>query len=374
MSNLGEVAKVFFKLGLFAFGGPAAHIAMMEDEIVTKRKWMTHSHFLDLVGATNLIPGPNSTEMTMHCGYHRAGIIGLFIAGATFILPAVSLTLACAWLYVKYGNLPQVAPFVQGITPAVIAIITAAVLKLGKKALKNWELAIIACLVVLLNLLGLSEILVLLIAGFGGLFYFSLKNKNGAPSIALSPLLLIASVIPKVNFVLSNEHLFLKFLKIGSVLYGSGYVLFAYLNGEFVNTGWLTQNELMEAIAVGQFTPGPVLSTATFVGFQLGGFTGAILATIGIFLPSFLFVWLLNPLITKLRSSKFLRFFLDSVNVGALGIMVAVLLTMTASALSNWQSAVIMIIGFVMTFAIKKSSTILTVVTSAIAGHLLHLI
>lgn len=375
-NNLLEIAQVFFKLGLFAFGGPAAHIAMMEEEIVRKRKWMDHQHFLNLMGATNLIPGPNSTEMTMHCGYVRGGVKGLFIAGFCFIFPAVILTGFLAFLYVEFGQVPQIEPFISGIKPAILAVILGAVFKLGKKALKNWQLAILAGLVILVSFLGVNEVTALLSAGLlGGLFFYGINELKGSDSKRILPVIGIPFLSPIIaKTVLSTSKIFWTFLKVGSVLYGSGYVLFAYLKGELVEPGYLQMNELIDAIAVGQFTPGPVLSTATFIGYQLGGFGGAIAATIGIFLPSFLFVWMLNPLITKLRKNKLLSYFLDSVNVAAVAIMVVVLLEMSYETIINWQSAIIACLGIFFVFGPKKLSTIWIVIGGSALGYFLSYI
>ena len=366
-----EVIQVFFKLGLIAFGGPAAHVAMMDKEIVQKRKWLSREHFLDLMGATNLIPGPNSTEMTMHCGYERAGVLGLFAAGISFILPAVSITLVFAYLYVEFGQLPQVEPFIMGIKPAVLAIIAGAVLKLGKKAWKNWQLGILGLGVLIASLLGANEILALLCAGVVGAVFFYFQERNGQEkAMCLFPFISLNAA----SLNLENWKVFLSFLKVGAVLYGSGYVLFAYLDAELVGTGLLTRVELIDAIAVGQFTPGPVLSTATFIGYQLGGIGGAISATVGIFLPSFLFVWLLNPLVSKMRQSRLLSHFLDSVNMSAVAIMLAVLLVMGKESVVNWQTMLIAVLSFAYTFAYKKSNAIATVLGGAILGFLLSLI
>jgi chromate transporter len=369
-ARLLEVIKVFTKLGWVAFGGPASHIAMMDDEIVTRRQWMSRERFLDLMGATNLIPGPNSTEMTMHCGYERAGIPGLFAAGISFIFPAVLISLFLAFLYVKYGSLPAVEPFIIGIKPAVLAIIASAIFKLGKKALKNWQLGALGLAVLLASILGLNEVLALLLAGLLGAATFTLVEQRKAGGLNCIPLLAIPS------FQLSQEHLkiFLSFLKVGAILYGSGYVLFAYLDAELVSTGLLTRAELIDAIAVGQFTPGPVLSTATFIGYQLGGLGGALAATLGVFLPSFLFVWLLNPLVERMRKSRFLGHFLDSVNIAAVAIMAAVLFNMGWESIVNWQTFVIACVSFVYTFALQKSNPIITVLGGAILGYFLSFV
>jgi chromate transporter len=381
--NISEIAQVFFKLGLFAFGGPAAHVAMMQDEIVEKRKWMDRQHFLDLMGATNLIPGPNSTEMTMHCGYTRGGVLGLFVAGFCFIFPAVVLTGFLAYLYVQFGEVPQIEQFVYGIKPAVLAIIAGAVLKLGKKAVKNWQLAVLGVLVIIASgFLGVSEILALLGAGLLGaiFFYFQDDSRKKIEIKQLLPLVVAnTSTAVIAKSLLPAMKIFWIFLKVGAVLYGSGYVLFAYLENELVATGYMTMPALLDAIAVGQFTPGPVLSTATFVGYQLGGFWGAVAASVGIFLPSFLFVWMLNPLVKKMRGSNFLGFFLDSVNVSAVGVMLAVLFTMSTSILfadwvPEWRAIVIAVLGFFFVFGPKKLNSMWIVLGGGVLGYLLSLV
>ena len=371
--KLKQVAAVFFKLGLFAFGGPAAHIAMMEHEVVTKRAWMTREHYLDLIGATNLIPGPNSTEMTMHCGFQRAGKKGLFIAGISFIFPAVFITAILGYLYVLYGALPQVQPFIKGIQPAVMAIIASAVIKLGKKALKNWELAVLGSLFLIVSLLGINQIVLLLGGGIAGMCLFLMQSKIQHTTPLFAPTFMIF-IISEIGAKLTTVGIFLKFLKVGSILYGSGYVLFAYLETELVTTALLSQTQLIEAIGIGQFTPGPVLSTATFIGYQLGGFWGAIAATAGIFMPSFLFVWLLNPLIPKMRKSKVLGYFLDSINVAAVAIMLAVLITMSQQTLVDWQATFIAVLSGVLIFKFKKVSVMWVLVVGAILGYLLAFI
>lgn len=378
-NKLKEIAGVFFKLGLFAFGGPAAHISMMEQEIIEKRKWMSKEHFLDLIGATNLIPGPNSTEMTMHCGHERGGKLGLFIAGITFIIPAVITTGLLAWLYVEYGTLPNVEPFIQGIKPAVLAVIAAAVFKLGKKAVKNTQLGMLGTVVILLSIFtSINEVFILLGAGLIGAILFFRFNKESLKKFPpLSPFFLTTKTtagIFALGGAVSTLKIFLIFLKVGAVLYGSGYVLFAYLDGELVGTGLLTRQELIDAIAVGQFTPGPVLSTSTFIGYQLSGFWGAVAATSGIFLPSFLFVMILNPIIPKLRKSKFLSFFLDSVNVAALGVMIAVLILMTKESVVDWKALIIVVVSTFFTFSKIKLNAMWIILIGATLGYIMSII
>ena len=278
-----------------------------------------------------------------------------------------------AWLYTTYGSLPDVEPFIFGIKPAVLAIIAGAILKLGKKALKGWELGVLGLLVVAASLLGFNEVTVLLVAGVLGAIYFTSKSKLMDSPKSIVPLVLL-QISSTAVLKITSVKVFWTFLKVGSVLYGSGYVLFAYLDAELVTTGWLTQQELMDAIAVGQFTPGPVLSTATFIGYQLTGFWGAIAASLGIFLPSFLFVLILNPLIPKMRKSKVLGHFLNSVNVAAVAVMVGVLFEMSRVILINdWRAIIIAVISIGITFGLKKSNAMWTVLGGSLLGYLLLL-
>lgn len=374
-SKIIEVAKVFLKLGCFAFGGPAAHISMMQDEIVKKRKWMTEQHFLDLIGATNLIPGPNSTEMTMHCGYDRAGRIGLFVAGLCFIIPAIIITGILAYFYVNYGHLPKINPFFQGIKPVVLVIILSAVIKLGKKAVKGTDLALIGLFVLVLSLIGINEITALLFVGIlGGFIRYFIKQKRSANGALLLPLLIETSTIYQKPSLLIPSKIFLTFLKVGSVLYGSGYVLFAYLDAELVSKGFLSQQQLMDAIAAGQFTPGPVLSTATFIGFQLGGISGSIAATAGIFTPSFLFVLFMQPIIPKLQKSKIFRSILDCINVAAVAVMASVMVEMGKASLFDWKTLFILLISLFFTFYYKKLNAIHLILLGSLLGFLLSYI
>ena len=345
----------------------------MEDAVVTKRKWMTREHYLDLIGATNLIPGPNSTEMTMHCGHERAGFKGLVIAGVSFIFPAIFITGFLAWLYVKYGTIPEVEPFIFGIKPAVLIIIASAILKLGKKALKSWELGILGGVVVVLSIVGVNEIIALLGAGIIGALFFYTKNKMMKSTMSIVPLFLIP-LLGNIPIKLTGLKVFFTFLKVGAVLYGSGYVLFAYLDAELVQAGWMSRQELLDAIAVGQFTPGPVLSTATFIGYQLSGFWGAVGASVGIFLPSFVFVLLLNPLVPKMRKSKLLSYFLDSVNIAAVAVMLGVLYTMSIETVTDWRACIITLIAGILVFWVKKVNVMWIILVGSGLGYLLHLI
>jgi len=372
-NNLKEVATVFFKMGCFAFGGPAAHIAMMEQEVVEKRKWMTKEHFLDLIGVTNLIPGPNSTEMTMHCGHERAGKAGLFVAGLAFIIPAIIITGVLAWAYTTYGELPNIKPFIQGIQPTVIAIILAAVITLGKKALKTIELGVIGIITLALCLVGVNEIIALIGVGILGGLYFNLKNNTSTTNKkTVFPFLLIPTTTAAITKITSLK-LFFIFLKVGAVLYGSGYVLFAYLDAELVTKGYLTQQQLMDAVAAGQFTPGPVLSTATFIGYQINGIWGALAATTGIFLPSFLFVLLLNPIIPKLRASKFFGHFLNAVNASSIAVIAAVMVTMSIESITNLNAIIILAVSLLLTFVVKLN-VMLIILIGAVLGFLLPMV
>ncbi len=364
--SLLEVAKVFLKLGCTAFGGPAVHIAMMEKEVVNKRQWMTKEHFLDLVGATNLIPGPNSTEMTMHCGHERAGFKGLLVAGACFIFPAVILTGVLAWMYRAYGTLPEVQPFVYGIKPAIIAVIIFLMIGLGRKALKSVELGLIGVAAALLVLAGYSEIAVLFGSGAVGILIHVVKQKTKQAN-SITPVVMVA-----VSHI-SNIKLFWIFLKIGSVLYGSGYVLFAFLDDALVTPGLLSKQQLVDAIAVGQFTPGPVFSSATFIGWQIGGVKGALVATIGIFLPSFIFVALLNPLIPRLRRSQIMSAFLDAVNMASVAIILAVIIEIGKTTLLDWRTVLIACIGFIIAYFFKNLNTAFIILGGSILGYLLTL-
>ncbi len=341
-----ELATVSLKLGLISFGGPAVHIALLETEVVTRRGWMSRQHFLDLLGVTNLIPGPNSTEMMLHVGYERGGVAGLLVAGAGFILPAALITTALGWLYVHYGSLPAAAPFLAGIKPVVLAIILAALWRLGKVAAYHLRLWMLGIAVVGAVLLGLDEVTALIGGVVLGTLWFWRKARvhvvpYGYPGLirpadtTMSSLLALGSSAAAVSL----PQLFWFFLKVGAVLYGSGYTLIAFLEGGLVRDyGWLTQAQLLDAVAIGQFTPGPLLSTATFIGYVLAGFPGAVVATVGIFLPAFVLVGVFNPLVPRLRHARWSAAFLDAANMASLGIMAAVTLRLGMHVLTHPQA------------------------------------
>ena len=372
-SEIKEVAKVFLKLGLTAFGGPAAHIAMMQQEVVSKRKWLTEQHFLDLIGATNLIPGPNSTEMAIHIGNERGGWKGLIVAGLCFILPAVFITGFFAWGYKQYGQLPEIQPFIYGIKPAIIAVILAAVYPLAQKSLKSILLAIIGIVVLLLSFLDINEIYLMFGAGLFALLWYIVRNERLKNTTVFLPLTLM-KVSSTTVLTATNMNLFWIFLKIGAILYGSGYVLFAFLDAELVATGLLTRQQLIDAIAVGQFTPGPVFSSVTFIGYQINGLSGAVVATIAIFLPSFVFVALLNPLVKKMRGSKPFSAFLDAVNIASVAIIISVCYAMAKDTVTDWRTILIAIISLAITFGFKKINSAFIVLGSSIFGFILTLL
>src|SRR5437899_1125540 len=328
-----EVVWLFLKLGTIAFGGPAAHIAMMREEVVRRRRWLSDEQFVDLLGATNLIPGPNSTEMAIHLGFLRAGWPGLIAGGICFIVPAMLIVLGCAWLYVRYGARPEAGWFLYGVKPVIIAIVVQAMWGLLRSAVKGYLLGAIGVVTLTLSLAGANEVALLL----GGGVVSVLLTTVGIRGVA-APLGLGAGV--------GLTTLFLVFLKIGSVLYGSGYVLLAFLRNDFVERlGWLTNQQLLDAVAVGQFTPGPVFTTATFIGYIVGGVPGALLATLGIFLPSFIFVALTGPVVPRIRQWPLLGAMLDGVNVAAVGLMAAVLLVLARNALVDVFTVIVAVIA-----------------------------
>lgn len=356
--SLNQVVRLFLRLGFTAFGGPAAHIAMMHDEVVVRRQWLDEQHFLDLVGATNLIPGPNSTEMAIHIGYNRAGWRGLVAAGLCFILPAALIVGFLAWIYVHYGQTVEGNALLYGIKPVIIAIVLQALIKLGRTAIKGPLLAAIAVGVLVLYWLGVNEILLLLAGALVMVAAQAFQRGVTVASVAWLPLLSFYRLPQLLEATpVRLDQIFLIFLKIGSVLYGSGYVLLAFLRNDFVlPLHWLTDQQLLDAIAVGQFTPGPVFTTATFIGYVLAGVPGAILATIGIFLPSFCFVALLKQIVPYLRRSRWTATILDGVNVAALGLMGGVTLQLGRAALIDLPTIVLAGAAALILFRFKVNS------------------
>ncbi len=357
---LKEVASLFLRIGATAFGGPAAYIAIMQRETVRNRRWLDEQQFLDLNGATNLIPGPNATEMALWLGLVRAGWLGFAAAGLLFILPAMLTTLALAWVYVTYGSLPQVGGVLYGVKPIVIAIIIQALWDLGKKAVKGWLTAIVGVAVITLYLLGFNEI-ALLFAGAAIVLLFQggrrLLKANPSAMLVMPLLKIPLSMFSAAVIPFSQMTLFMTMLKIGSVIYGSGYVLLAFLNSEFVvRLGWLTHQQLLDAIAVGQITPGPVFSSATFVGYLMGGLPSALLATLAIFLPSFLFVALLSRILPWLRKSWWSGAFLDGVNIASLGLMAGVTWQLGRAGVVDWFTILLTIIALFLVFRSRVNS------------------
>ncbi|HEX6047585.1 MAG TPA: chromate efflux transporter [Pyrinomonadaceae bacterium] len=369
--KLQSLAVLFLKLGFIAFGGPAAHVAMMEDEVVRRRRWMTREEFLDLLGATNLIPGPNSTEMAIHIGHRQAGWPGLLVAGVCFIAPATLIVGVFAWAYVRYRSLPQVAGILYGVKPVIIAIVLQALYSLGRTALKTKFLAAIAIAGVVLTFAGVHELIIL--AG-GGLSVVAkrLFAKDGSLRVFSTGTLaiLFQSAAPAATSF-GLWPLFLFFLKVGAVLYGSGYVLLAFIRADLVERWhWLTESQLLDAIAVGQVTPGPVFTTATFVGYVLAGAPGATVATVGIFLPAFFFVALSGPLVPRIRRSPAAGAFLDGVNACALSLMFVVTYLLARSAIVDLKTVLIGLLSAFILLRFRVNSAWL-ILGGAVLGWLL---
>lgn len=376
MNRLKEITLVFLKLGATAFGGPAAHVAMMEEEIISKRKWISKEKFMDFYGATNLLPGPNSTELAIHLGYERGGILGLILGGVSFILPAMLSVIILAIVYTRYGELPEISGISYGIKPVVIAIILQALIRLAKSALKNIPIIVISIIVVILSFLGLHEILLLASAG---VIIMLIENRK---KIKDNKLPMFATYIPIFSTAINangDKHIslpgiFLNFLKIGSVLYGSGYVLLAFIEADFVDRlGLISSEQLIDAVSVGQITPGPVFTTATFVGYIIKGLPGAILATIGIFLPAFILVGALNRIIPKLRESTWFGGFLDGLNGASLALMAVVNWKLGVSSIIDLPTAILAGISLLLVFRFKINSAWL-ILGGGLIGYLLTLL
>ncbi len=373
---LWELARLFFRLGTTAFGGPAAHIAMMEDEVVRRRGWLSREKFLDLLGAVNLIPGPNSTEMAIHIGYLRAGWAGLLVAGVCFIVPAMAIVTAIAWAYVQFGSLPEFAGMLYGVKPVVIAIVAQALWGLSKTAVKTRFLATVAILATVAGFLGVDELSLLLATGMlaalrGGVVQSGAWHLR--PILILS--VIVCGLLALIHFAsgvtgpaeaeFGMSPLFFYFVKVGSVLYGSGYVLLAFLQGDLVGRWhWFTTTQLLDATAVGQVTPGPVFTTATFIGYLLGadsgglsgGLIGATVATVGIFLPSFVFVALSGPLIPRLRKSLVAGAFLDGVNVASLALMAVVTWHLGRAAIVDLPTVLLAVVSAILLIRFRVNS------------------
>jgi chromate transporter len=370
---LSELLWLFLKLGATAFGGPAAHIAMMQEEVVRRRAWLTDEEFLDLLGAVNLLPGPNSTELAIHIGLTRGGPAGLLVAGAAFILPAMLITGAFGWAYVTYGALPQVGWLLYGVKPVMIAIILHALRALAPKAARTNPLRLIAAGALVAALLGAHELLVLASAGLLAMIAARVRSAPSDASASLIAPALLAIPAATAASAATPTALLWVFAKIGAVLFGSGYVLLAFLRAELVDRlGWLTEPQLIDAVAVGQVTPGPVFTTATFIGYLLAGPTGALTATVGIFLPAFFFVAISGPLVHKLRASPAASALLDGVNAASLALMAAVSLQLAAAALIDLPTILLAAASLLALTHLKLNPTWL-LAAGALTGVLIQL-
>ena len=385
-SNLGEVAILFLRLGITAFGGPAAHVAIMEDEVVRRRRWITQEKFLDLLGAVNLIPGPNSTEMAIYLGYLRAGWLGLVLGGTCFILPAMLMVSGIAWAYVRYGGLPQFQASLYGVKPVVIAVILQALWGLGPRAAKTKVLAVIGLLaVVAAGYFAVDALAVIVVGGAVAGLVGGWNRERGKRSKPIFVMLVIAGGILAFSHfatLLGNitgvhrglQPLFFYFLKIGSILYGGGYVLFAFLQSDLVaRWHWLTSAQLLDATAVGQVTPGPLFTTATFIGYVLGGVPGAIVATVGIFLPSFVLIAISGPLIPRLRRSPIAGAFLDGVNVASLALMAVVTWQLGRAAIFDVTTVLLAILSAILLMRFRINSAWL-VLGGAAVGMIVQMV
>ena len=377
-TSLAEIALAFLKLGTVAFGGPAAHIAMMEDEFVRRRHWISEAEFLDRIAAASLIPGPSSTEVAIFIGQRKRGWAGLVVGGCCFIIPAAILVTLIAAVYARFGSLPQVAGILYGIKPAVIAIILQALWKLSQTAIKTKFLAAVGLLAVVLSAMGATPLLVLAVAGIAGGAWTGIRNRSGLAAVIPvfrhfgSPLAAGTLAGTIIVAPISLLRLFLSFLKIGSVVFGSGYVLLAFLRSEFIDhLHWLTEKQLIDAVAVGQFTPGPVFTTATFIGYLVAGIPGAFLATVAIFLPGFLLVACSGPLIPKLRRSPIAAAMLDGVVAGSLALIAVVAWQLGRAAIVDWRTVLILAASAAIIFPFRINSA-WVIVGAAVAGWLLY--
>ena len=372
--SLGELAGLFLRLGVTAFGGPAAHIGMMRDEVVERRRWLSDAEFLDLLAATNLIPGPNSTEMAIHLGYRRGGLPGLLLAGSCFILPACLIVGVIAWGYVRYEDTPQVGWLMYGVGPVIIAVVAQALWKLGASAVNGPLTALLGTLTAGLSLVGVNELVLLALGGV-----VMVAARLGRPGIVAGTIAalgasgtVLAQVASSVAVPITLTRLTLFFLKVGSILFGSGYVLLAFLRADLTDRwGWVTDQQLIDAVTVGQVTPGPVFTTATFIGYLLAGWVGAALATVAIFAPGFLFVAISQPLIPRLRASPITSALLDGVVVASLGLMAAVTWHLGRSAIVDVSTTGLALVAAAILLTLRPNSTWL-VLGGAVAGWILR--
>jgi len=375
-TRLSELAALFLRLGLTAFGGPAAHVAMMRDEVVRRRHWLTEQQFLDLLSAANLIPGPNSTELAIHVGWARRRWAGLLVAGASFIVPAMLMTGALGWAYVRFGRLPEAAWLLWGIKPVIVAVVAQAIWKLAPLAAPTWPLRALGAAAAAASALGVNELAILFAAGV--LVAAARAGRTRSPGAVgqLIPILPVAAAgaAGVAAPVVSLSGLFGVFVKIGSVLFGSGYVLLAFLRADLVHRlHWLSEGQVIDAVAAGQITPGPVFTTATFIGYVLAGPSGALVATAGIFLPAFVFVAASGPLVPRLRASRLAAGFLDGVNVGSLALMAVVAVQLGRAAIIDLPTVVLALASGVLLLRFRVNSTWL-VLGGAAAGLGVHLL
>ncbi len=378
-ASLREIAFVFLKLGTVAFGGPAAHLAMMEEEFVRRLRWITQAEFLDRLATANLIPGPSSTEVAIFVGQLKRGWRGLIVAGVCFIIPAAVIVALIAWAYVRFGSLPKVEGVFSAIKPAVVAIVIQALGKLGRTGVRTPLLALIAGCAAVLSFVGVSPVLVLVLAGLLSALNLALKNRllvSGAfPKLAGLPKIIGAAIAVgslAASFPVGLGRLFLSFLKIGAVVFGSGYVLLAFLQTEFVeHLHWLTDKQLIDAVAVGQFTPGPVFTTATFIGYVVAGWRGAVVATVGIFLPGFVLVAASGPLIPRLRRSPMAAAALDGVVAGSLALMAVVTWQLGKASIVDWKTLAVFAVSLILLLRFRLNS-VFVIAVAAVAGWIMH--
>lgn len=364
--SVRSIILVFLKISFTAFGGHAAHLAMMEEEVVRKRKWISHEEFLDIISAANLIPGPNSTETALHIGYSLANWRGFFAAGLSFITPTIIIVTSVAMAYVKYGMLPATENILFWIKPVIMAVISLAIYRFSKTAVKSKLLLFMLLLACLASVFKITEIAVILVIGVSVMFINISRNKFNSfvpSSFLLDPIIQASSCTVSCDL----PAIFLFFFKISAIIFGSGYVLYAFLyNDLVVNYQWISQAQLIDAIAIGQFTPGPVFTAATFIGYLLAGVPGALIASVGVFLPAFIYVAITSPFLSQMRQSKSLSFFLDGVNVASLALMIVVCFNLASAMLTNSLAISIFVVSLAILWRFKVNSAWLILVAAII--------